>query len=383
MKIKFWHTIGYMLTTMAFSLSCGDDGLTLLSPENETELNEFIKLEIEQKGIPSIAAAIVKDDRIVWQNTYGYENIATRTAPTENTIYLLASISKTFTAVAVMQLYERGQLDLDEDINTYLPFEIRNPYFPDAPITPRMLLTHTSGLAWPTNDEDPNFNDTYPDDSAPPIYPWAREYLTPGGAKYRATTWKNRRPGQQVQYSNLGGALLGYLVESIQDQDFAEYCQEHIFEPLQMFNSGFKLRDVDRTKLATLYHDGRVIGQYSVSHYPSSMVRSSIAELSHFLIAIMNGGIYQNTRILEESTVDEMLSIKVPSADLSFIWQSPSRDWVGHIGGYWGVSSSLDLNRSNKVGVIILCNTYGVTSIYPDGYIYDLLHAEAEKYYGE
>ena len=132
MKIKFWHTIGYMLTTMAFSLSCGDDGLTLLSPENETELNEFIKLEIEQKGIPSIAAAIVKDDRIVWQNTYGYENIATRTAPTENTIYLLASISKTFTAVAVMQLYERGQLDLDEDINTYLPFEIRNPYFPDA-----------------------------------------------------------------------------------------------------------------------------------------------------------------------------------------------------------------------------------------------------------
>ena len=338
---------------------------------------------MEVDGIPSIAAAIIKDNQVVWQNTFGFEDTATRTPPTENTIYLLASISKTITAVAVMQLYERGLLDLDEDIGEYLPFEIRNPHFPDVPITTRMLLTHTAGLAWPTNDENPDFNDTYPGDDAPPLYPWIQDYLTPGGAHYLTSTWKNTRPGQQVQYSNVGGALLGYIVESITGQDFGEFCKENIFEPLEMFDSGFRLRDVDQTRLATLYHDGEVINQYSVIHYPAGMVRSSLEELSHFLIAIVNGGVYHNTRILEEGTVDEMLSIKLATEGLSFIWQSQRQGWVGHIGGYWGVTSSLDLNRNQNVGVIILSNSYGKTSIYPDGTIYDLLHNEAKRYFAD
>ncbi len=377
MKRRPLHLTFALLLATTFSLSC--DGPT--APLTPTQLHERIQSEMQKEGIPSLAAAIVKDDQIVWQHTYGFEDLASKTPPTEDTIYLLASISKTITATAVMQLYERGQLDLDTDISTYLSFDIRNPHFPEVPITARMLLTHTSGLAWPTNEEDPHFNDAYPDDSAPPLSSWLKEYLTPGGSQYLATTWKNTRPGAQVQYSNIGGGLLGYLVESITNQDFGEYCKANIFGPLAMSDTGFKLRDVDQTRLATLYHEGKVMGQYSVSHYPASMVRSSLTELSHFLIAIMNGGVYQNTRILEQRTVEEMLRTKVPSEGLSFIWQSQGQGWVGHLGGYWGVTSSLDLNRSHNVGVILLSNTYGVTSLYPNGTIYDLLHEEAEKYF--
>ena len=379
MKMIFNYIIRLLLIAAIFSMGCGDDN-PLTAPATETELNQLIESEMEQEEIPSIAAAIVKDDEIVWQNTYGFQDITSQTPPTEETIYLLASISKVITAVAVMQLYENGQLDLDANIHTYLPFEIRNPHFPDVPITTRILLTHSSGLAWPTNEEDPHFNDTYPDDSAPPIGPWIKEYLTPGGAKYLSTTWKNTRPGQRVQYTNTGGALLGYIVESISGKDFSDYCKENIFDPLEMFNSGFKLRDVDQAKLAMIYHDGNVIGQYSVSHYPASMARSSLEELSHFLIAIINGGIYRNSRILQQGTVNEMLSIKIPSEGLSFLWQSQGSGWVGHIGGYWGVSSSLDLHREKNIGVIILSNTYGIESIYPDGYIYNLLHLKAEEF---
>lgn len=380
MKRQFLPFTFCFLSAVVICIGCSKDKFPS-PPRDLAELNRFILAEMEKEEIPSIAACIIKEDQIVWENFYGYENIASETPPSRETIYLLASVSKTITAVAIMQLQEKGLLNLEEDVNAYLNFPVRNPRFPDIPITARMLLTHTSSLAWPTNEEDPNYNTPHPNDSAPPIFPWIKDYLTPDGAHYRSTTWRKDRPGSSYQYSNTGVALLGYLVESITGQDFAQYCKDHIFEPLEMTYSGFRLQDVDQAMLATLYHDGGVIEQYSVSHYPSSTVRSSLEELSHFLIAIMNGGRYRNQRILEESTVDEMLRIQLPVKDLAFLWQTQQADWMGHVGGYWGVSSSLDLNRKHQVGVIILANSYGKETLYPDGYIYRLLHEEAERYF--
>jgi CubicO group peptidase (beta-lactamase class C family) len=117
-----------------------------------------------------------KGDKIVWQNFYGFSNVADKKVPNEETIYVLASISKTVTATAVMQLWEKGQLDLDKDINEYLPFDIRNSRFSNDAITTRHLLTHRSGIVWPSG-EDPNFYRTYPNDTAPALGPWLREYL--------------------------------------------------------------------------------------------------------------------------------------------------------------------------------------------------------------
>jgi len=131
---------------------------------------------------------------------------------------------------------------------------------------------------------------------------------------------------------------------------------------------------------ASIYHDGSLIEQYSVSQYPASTVRSSLEELTHFLIAIINGGVYKQRRILKEDTVEEMLNIKFPSADIAFLWQAHDQAWTGHIGGYWGVTSSLDLNPKSKTGVILLSNTYGKESLYPEGNIYRIVHYEASKY---
>ena len=375
--MKCSHLTTLLLGVLLITCSKEDD-----LPRYQTieELNQQILLEMEKDDIPSLAACIVKDDRIVWQNTYGYADRASQTPPTEETIYLLASISKTITATAIMQLYEKGLLDLEADINQYLPFELYNPHFPDLPITTSMLLTHTSGLAWPTNEEDPHFNDRFSHDLAPELGNWLREYTTENGSEYLSSTWKRARPGERYQYSNTGAALLGYLVESITGQDFAEYCRENIFEPLEMFNSGYLIQDVDPAKLATLYHLGQVIQQYHVGHYPASTVRSSISELSHFLIAMMNGGRYRNTRILEEGSVAEMLQTKVSAKGISYIWQLLGENWIGHLGGYWGVTSSMDMHLDHDIGVILLCNTNGKESLYPDGRIYELLHSEALKY---
>jgi CubicO group peptidase (beta-lactamase class C family) len=362
-------------------LGCGDKASVNPTPQNETAaLDQAIQAEMSKDGLPSLAAGIIKGDKIVWQNFYGYSNVADKKVPTAETIYVLASISKTVTATAVMQLWEKGQLDLDKDINAYLPFKIRNPQYPNDPITARHLLTHRAGLAHP-NGEDPNFYQTYPNDTAPALGPWLGEYLVPDGSEYVAAMWKNAPPGTVVENSNIGVALLGYLVEAITGVDFGEYCRQNIFAPLEMGNSGFRLRDVGSSQLAGLYTSATAtIGQYSVKFYPAVMMRSSIKEFSHFAMAYLNSGEYNGKRILQAATINEMLRLQVPEAGLGLIWRSFGNGYMGHTGGLVGVSSSLSIDTAGKLGLLIFTNTVNKGTVYPGGKIYELVRQEAEKY---
>jgi CubicO group peptidase (beta-lactamase class C family) len=362
-------------------LACGDKASVNPTPQNQTSaLDQAIQVEMSKDGLPSLAACIIKADKIVWQNFYGFSDVAAKQAPTEATAYLLASISKTVTATAVMQLWEKGQLDLDKDINAYLPFKIRNPQYPDAPITTRHLLTHRSGLAHPSG-EDPDFYRTYPNDTAPALGPWLREYLVPGGEEYVAAMWKNAAPGTVFENSNAGVALLGYLVEVISGIDFGEYCRKNIFAPLAMENSGFRLRDVAASPLAGLHTSTTATtAQYSVRYYPAVMLRSSIKGFSHFAMAYLNGGVYNGKRILQAATVNEMHRVHVPEAGFGLIWRNFGNGYVGHTGGLTGVSSSLSIDPSNQLGLLIFTNLIRKTTVHPGGKIYELLRQEAAKY---
>ncbi len=284
------------------------------------------------------------------------------------------------TATAVMQLWEKGQLDLDKDINAYLPFKIRNPQYPDTPITTRHLLTHRSGLAHPSG-EDPSFYRTYPNDTAPALGPWLREYLVPDGSEYVAAMWKAAPPGAVFENSNVGAALLGYLVEVISGVDFGEYCRKNIFAPLAMEHSGFRLRDVDAGHLAGLHTSATATtAQYSVKFYPAVMMRSSIMEFSHFAMAYLNGGEYNGKRSLQAATINEMFRVHVPEANLGLIWRNFGNGYMGHTGGLTGVSSSLSIDTANKLGLLIFTNIVNKGTVYPGGKIYELIRQEAAKY---
>ena len=382
LRFKRWT----LLLALLLFAACSKDSST--NPEQIdpvaarlAELDTRIRFRVSADGLPSLAACIIKADSIVWQNYYGFVDAAKTTAPTAETVYYLASISKTVTATAIMQLWERGLLDLDADINGYLPFTLRNPNFPDTPITTRHLLTHRSGLAWP-NGEDPNFYRTYPGATAPPLGEWLREYLRPEGALYVAAMWKNTQPGRFVQYSNAGGALLGYIVEAITGQDFAEYCRVNIFAPLGMTNTGFRVDQFESQQDFAPVHTSlnNVTQPYSVTFYPATTVLSSIADFSHFSAAILNGGSYNGQRILAEATVTEMLSLQVVSAGLAHIWWAQGDNYMGHTGSFVGVSSSMDVNRATKTGVIIFTNIGNKSTVWPGGDIYSLLHEEAKNY---
>ncbi|WP_420399645.1 serine hydrolase domain-containing protein [Flagellimonas sp.] len=362
----FWH--------------CSEDD-ELPQTIDQDSLNTLIEEERIQENAPAIAAVIVKDGQVVWENFFGFKTLNTTERPDENTVFILASVSKTVVAVAVMQLVEQGLLDLDEDVNTYIPFALRNPNFPNTPITARMLLTHTSSLSWPTNAEDPNFNNTFESANAPGIYPWLRDYLTPNNPNFQPNSWQNNAPGTSYQYSNIGAAVLGYLVQSISGMDFNSYCVEHIFAPLQMHNSAFKIADLSpTTDFASLYFEGQLIPQYSAPHYPAFALRSTTADMANFMIAMLNEGAFGEVRVLQAITVQQMFTIKVPDKKVGFIWTVLSGKWMGHIGEYWGVSSSMDIHREKNLGVFIVSNDSHIESIYPEGKIYRYIHKYAEQF---
>ncbi len=200
-------------------------------------LDDFMEARLQAERIPGLAASIVKSGRIVWSKGYGWANIASRVPMNpDHTVQNIASVSKTVTATAVMQLVEKGQLDLDADVDSALPFTVRNPFHPQTPITARLLLTHQSSIA-----DGPAYGETYGcGDPSTSLAAWLPDYLTPSGRLYRPTDsfhpWK---PGERWQYSNIGYGLLGYLVERVSGEPFPRYTRERIFEPLGMRRTGW------------------------------------------------------------------------------------------------------------------------------------------------
>jgi len=185
--------------------------------------------------MPSLSTCIIKGDEVVWAEGYGLFDIEHNKNASEDTIYAVASISKTVTATALMQLYGQGLFELDDDINDYLNFSIRNPNYPDDPITFRMLLSHHSSLA-----EDPWWlHKDYPGDCPVLFYPFLMEYLTPGGSEYSSEIWADCHPGEAFHYANMGYAIIGYLIEEMTGELFYQYCEDQIFIPLNMSNTSF------------------------------------------------------------------------------------------------------------------------------------------------
>lgn len=317
---------------------------------------------------PSIATCIIHDDQVVWSKGYGYYDLENNKSTNEDILYLQASVSKTVTATALMQLYEKGLCDIDDDINDYLPFELRNPNHPDEPITIKMILSHRSSLAddniyWIALSYLPGD----PDVKGFP-YPWLEDYLVPGGSGYSSTTWSKAKPGEKYYYANIGFSIIAYLVEILSGQNFNEYCKENIFQPLQMYNSSFRLRDHDIDSIAVPYeykNDKYFRHPHYGIHvlYPAITLRTSVEEYSHFIIAHMNDGVWNNVRILNKSTVDLMHMAHFSPEDkfnYGLGWtvtkQGDGTIKYGHSGGYVGVLDLVTIKPAQDIAVIIFSN---------------------------
>ena len=317
---------------------------------------------------PSIAACIIHEESVVWSEAYGYYDLEAQKSATKDTLYLQASVSKTVAATALMQLYEQGLFDLDDDVNDYLPFSFRNPNHPTIPITFKMILSHRSSLAYDNLfwiclsylPGDPDV-DGYP-------YPWLEQYFTPVGIGYSSSTWSTSKPGESYLYANMGYSLVGYLVEVLSNQNFNEYCKEHIFQPLQMYNSSFRLKDHDIDSIAVPY-EYKDNGYFRHPHYgihvvyPAITLRTSTEEFSHFIIAFINGGTWNGVSILKPETVELMHTAHYSPRDkynYGLGWALTNKligkDEISHSGGYVGVHDDVTIIPRDEIGVILFSN---------------------------
>lgn len=291
----------------------GDDVTEVgsISPSVDAEILDLMA----QHEIPSLQAGIVLQDQLVWVKGYGAQSSL-------DTVFMIGSITKLFTATAILQLYERGVIDLDADITDYLPFEVRNPRYPDVRITIRMLLTHTAGLAREVSysglwDNDEQAIEWANENLGANITLWERRpslgefvngSLTPGGAYYSPDNWQ-LQPGTQWRYSGAGFLLLSYLVEQVTEQPFADYVQENILDPLGMANTGYRASDfADRNAIPYERRNGANFAYpvYDLLNLGGAALRSTVRDLAQFMIAHMNQGRVNGVHLFRPETVELM-----------------------------------------------------------------------------
>lgn len=340
--------------------------LAVAQPKTRQEsLDEFILSEMEKAHLPGLAACIVKGDKVEWARGYGWANIENALPVTTETPFMLASVSKTVTATAVMHLSEKSAFALDDDINDYLSFPVKNPNFPDDAISFRMLLAHVSSIRdnWAVM-----LKYVVLGDSPILLEDFLQWYLVPGGKEYYPTlNYGNWAPGMKFEYSNIGFALAGYMVEAITSLPFNEYCEEHLFAPLAMENTGWFLKDFDETLVAMPYgYDYQQkeyvpYGHYGYPDYPDGQLRTSVLDLANFLILHMNEGKFQGKQILKEETIKEMHTVQYPQLDayycLGFYYDYQGGELIlGHTGGDFGVTTAMFFKPEKKIGVILLAN---------------------------
>ena len=357
--------------------------LALPAGARSADLDAFITARMREAQVPGLSACIVKVDRVVWARGYGYADVDAPRPVTPDTLFMLASISKTVTGTALMQLRDHGLLQLDQDVNDHLPFPVVNPTHPGVPITFREVLSHVGSIRDNWNVMGALYS---PGDSPIPLGTFCEQYLAPGGTWYHPTkSYHSWQPGAKSAYSNIGFALTGHLVEQLVRMDFEEYCQRRIFAPLGMHETSWRFARLDPAHVAMPYRwspgQGRFLayGHYGYPDYPDGTLRTSSVQLARFLLAHMNGGAFAGGRVLSPVAVDEMHRVQFPALDprqgLAFYyWNVGGRPRLGHGGGDQGVYTEMWFRPSDRVGVVLLAN--GDAKYAPMFAVLDRLFAE-------
>ena len=324
-------------------------------------VDAFIAAEMENAHIPGLAAAVTRPGEVVWTGAYGWANVADQAPATTDTPFMLASVSKTVTGAAVMQLWEDGEFVLDTPIDDLLPFAVDNPRTEDELIAVRHLVTHTSAL------RDNWGNMPYASGDSPiALGDFLEGYFVPGGQWYDDTAnFYDYLPGEVYNYGNVATALAGYLPEATTGIPLDDQCDADIFAPLGMDHTGWHLADFDEAEVAMPYawngNQYMPYGHFGYPDYPDGQLRTSVDDLAAFLAAISGGGELDGARILDSTTVDEMLAPQIPDVDPTqfVLWYQTTiggRTVVGHNGGDQGVGTEMYFSPDSGIGVIVLMN---------------------------
>lgn len=364
--MEFSHIINRLLNTIV--LLC----IMAFSSHAQGNLDTRIKSIMDEHDAIGAAVVVIKGKDVVYSRSFGYnpnyEHPELREPIPENGAFWLASISKTFISVAIMQLVEKGKLRLDDDVNEYLPFPLRNPLYSNEPITVRMLLCHRSGM-----------NDSQGSRSF--------DAFMRGGETY-AKNFNPDCPGTAYHYCNLGYTFLGAIIESVTGERFYEYIERRIIKPIGIKGS-FDLTQIEPERLVRSYRFDvkkgfvpakvydystvrKVLEDYKLGVStgrlsPAGGMRISALDLAKFMYMLMNGGRYGWRRILKKDSIIEMCTPQGKETNYGLALTTYSsivkgKRLIGMRGGSHGIHSIMVYDPNKKVGFVVINNGYDTTA---------------------
>jgi len=334
----------------------------------ETEIKQIMK----DLDVVGLSVAVVKKGKIIYNNSFGLKNIATNTPLTNDDIFRIASISKSFSATSIMQLMEAGKLSLDDDFSKLVGFTVRNPKFPQTVITLRMVMSHTASI----NDSQGYFT---------------LDAINPGKNTNYAKCYNDYEPGTQYQYCNLDYNMTGTVIERVSGERFDNYVRNHVLRPLGLYG-GYCVDSLDANRFATIYDydsthklvpsDGAydphreqiqnyVMGYSTPIFSPTGGMKISAADLARYMTMHMNHGKYKGVRIISKksSKIMQTTVAKKEGYALAIMHTDkliPGRMLTGHTGVAYGLFSAMFFDPKKKFGIVVITN--GCNPVYQDGY---------------
>ncbi len=341
-------------------------------------LDAFLRHEVEAKDLPALSIALVDDQTVVSARGYGFADPKAKTPATSDTVYRVGSVSKLFTDLAVMQLVERGALDLDAPITHVLPdFKPINTF--DKEITLRQLMCHRAGLV----REPPIGNYFDPDEPS-----LERTVKSLNGTELVYA------PESHLKYSNAGLAVVGFALEQTQGQAYPRYVYRTILDPLGMKHSSLEADPAvtkDLAKAVMWTYDGREFPAptFTLGENPAGGLYTTVNDLSRFPSMLFAGGKAGDNALVKPETLEQMWKPQYakPGDERAFglgfmVSKLDGRRRVGHGGAVYGFATELDALPDDKLGVVVVTSrdcANGVTSHIADVALRQMLAVKQNK----
>ncbi|MFN6387264.1 MAG: serine hydrolase domain-containing protein [Bacteroidota bacterium] len=334
---------------------------TCIAQENKAEV--AIHQIMKENPVMGLSVAVVKNNKIIYTQSFGLKDAETNTPLNNENIFRIASISKSFSATAIMQLVEAKKLSLDQDVSELVGFKVRNPKFPETVITLRLMLSHLSSI----NDSQGYFS---------------LDSINPATSANWEKCYNNYEPSKGYAYCNLNFNMIGTIIEKVSGERFDAYIQNHILKPLQLYG-GYYVNGLDKSKFATIYEYQPNAAKFVVSpnayaprttevaayqmgystpiFSPTGGMKISAQDLATYMMMHTNYGKYNGVRIISKKSSKLMQTAVSDIEPYGFALETPGsiidgKKMIGHTGSAYGLFSAMFFNPQKKYGIVVISN---------------------------
>lgn len=321
-----------------------------------------IKKIMEEGKAIGLSVAVVKNNKLIYNQSFGLKDVASNAPLTNDCIFRIASISKSFSATSIMQLVEAGKLSLDDDVSNLIGFKVRNPKFPEKVITLRLIMSHLSSI----NDSQGYFS---------------LDVINPNKNPDWAKCYSDYEPGKGYAYCNLNYNMTGTIIERVSGERFDNYVQSHVLKPLGLYG-GYYVDGLDKSKFATIYaynNDSSmfvpspgayqqrpevfanyIMGESTPVFSPTGGMKISAGDLARYMMMHMNYG-KSGKRIISKKSSKEMQTPLSSDEGYGLALENtekmiPGRKLVGHTGSAYGLYSAMFFDPKEKFGIVVITN---------------------------